>query len=828
MSYEQQTAVELAKQSISKADKNSTITNHHELVEHCSKALEIVNHCPDIYYFYKRIIQSYRSLAKLRDILELYYYSQAIKYCEKYLDETTDELIKEGYKIVLKRLREQHNNSEQRIKKEKESEADEKDYKMLGPEPTLAMCDGYLELHPNGYWADVVRQKRDNLVRNKLCAYDNDVFDKACKQGTIGALTLYLKKFPDGCNTAEANQRIQELAFQEAATAEAYDNYAKTYPDSQYAEEARTRSCRLKANSYWEQIKNSTNEYSFQNYINTFPCINNRIDAENKIADIRYDSELERGKQYALSKNFTQAKEAYQKAQNIKYTQEVRDSLRSTQIELEYDTIRQEWDNKIYSISKYERFLSDYKNEKYSNEVIKMLCSRCLAEGISQFKLGNETSAKDYFNKVLNLNCAQANTAKKYLAKITRNSRNCYSAIFETGNLPGYGNNYLLGISVFRLQNRGVGGYLSYRASNDFYLPKKELNNYPADEYNLNAIQNPSMSSVAVSFGLTKKIFHPLFCYFGLGAGMNTLTQKYSVTNLTNHSLTEINGIDKTDRSLFVAPELGLMVDLWGFTLTTGIKYSISANHVAGYHYKGLTYQAGIGFGITDIKSNRILNKNFQKKLKEDYEQLDPKPCAFEIYQNDKSGEFEKYKELNKYRRKFTKEGSDIFGSVGMDFGYPNQNLSFSKDEMIYNKSYTVMLAFLNTIKGKWGGYISFTANPYLFKREYNWEVTDKNLTQKTAKAMLHVGPTVKIAYPVWLYFGAGVQYTKVFEELDSDGWVSNKESEKWAISPQTGVMLNLWGFFVSVGINHPIYFEQNVNNNGFNPRLSITIGGGG
>src|SRR5271163_1200052 len=86
------------------------------------------------------------------------------------------------------------------------------------------------------------------LLALSACSRQQSDWEKTRAANTADAYELFLKKYPTGEFTAQANARIKELyeerdwqKARDTDTQEAYQGFLKQYPEGKWAEEARIR-----------------------------------------------------------------------------------------------------------------------------------------------------------------------------------------------------------------------------------------------------------------------------------------------------------------------------------------------------------------------------------------------------------------------------------------------------------------------------------------------------------------------------------------------------------------------------------------------------------
>jgi hypothetical protein len=269
-------------------------------------------------------------------------------------------------------------------------------------------------------------------------------------------------------------------------------------------------------------------------------------------------------------------------------------------------------------------YLEFHPEGMYKNEATAMLC--LIYEHLAEYyeKRNDIRNAKPYYAKILSLNCKLGNEEKiqsrlnainAEIASIDRKIRKqgkrktwnngfyeriyYYSYIFQASSVSN--SKSMHGILGSVLKNKGVGYYYSFRANPHFYTQKTNLSNSKNNANDNTPINGKSdISSAVLSAGVTYKLFRPFFLIAGLGVGMNTSSQKYEISNAENADKHSIWLYNKSDRSFFLAPEIGIQIAYSHFTIHGSMNYLIALNNAQNFTYKHkLSYSLGVGFAVS-------------------------------------------------------------------------------------------------------------------------------------------------------------------------------------------------------------------------------------
>jgi tetratricopeptide (TPR) repeat protein len=152
------------------------------------------------------------------------------------------------------------------------------------------------------------------------------------------------------------------------------------------------------------------------------------------------------------------------------------------------------------------------------------------------------------------------------------------------------------GLTLSYLFNGRLGRYISFRANTPFFRQKIKLS---TEKNNMDyaVISNPDscISSAEIAFGITKKIYRPVFFTVGIGAGMNTLSRKHEVFTTDSSYVQWL--YTNENRSFYLVPEVGLNIAFRHFVLSGNAHYRIPITNSTDITYKNnLSFSVGVGF----------------------------------------------------------------------------------------------------------------------------------------------------------------------------------------------------------------------------------------
>jgi opacity protein-like surface antigen len=611
---------------------------------------------------------------------------------------------------------------------------------------------------------------------------ERELWNYAERNNSIDSYQHYINNTRKNWYVSTARKRIEEIKRKEEVenawnitsrrhTIEGYRNFLSNYEiDGLHIKEAYDYICYLESDERWKEIGNSTQITDFENYLVDFSeCGKYKSEAYLKL----YNLYKHQGDSLFKQELYVDARTAYQSALRYYSTSEINDLIKTCQSEIDYSTLL------MGDIDVLESYLKIYQDSRHRNIIEQKLCSLYYIRGENTYNekttTGNEkqenrkTAKADLINS-LNYGCGQTDKTQKFISKIDRQiklydwnnghkNRLYYSYIFDQS--PVDGSKDMNGIIAYKLTNKGIGYYISLRANNAFFSSKQDSLNYNDEKYNIQYDAKEKISSVLVSAGITKKIFRPVFLYTGLGVGTNMSSEKYQITNFETHEVNSDWLYNKKNRSWFISPEIGLMIDVFGFSVFGGVKYSIALTNRDQYDYDGLSFSLGAGFSLNDLSFPR----------------------------------------------------SEYYFAYNFDIPSPGY-LDFARNSSLFGFSFG---------KVSNGFYFSFRANKLIFESnpqykrfeydEENGRSSSEKLYNQLEKGNLFatLGYSVRVLYPVSIYFGGGVAFQK---ELETDIESKNYGSvvEKWNFNPEIGINYSISHVLLRGGINIPNFKTKNNN----------------
>lgn len=144
----------------------------------------------------------------------------------------------------------------------------------------------FLEKYPNSQFA--------SEISRQLALLETNVWNEASRGNSIEAIDLYLKRFPGGRHTKEAETKKAQLfeyqAWEKARQAdshESYDQYLGLYPQGKYAADAKAAQQRLIEKREFDQAAAAQNsEEALQGFLKKYPTGTYASEARRKLTEI--------------------------------------------------------------------------------------------------------------------------------------------------------------------------------------------------------------------------------------------------------------------------------------------------------------------------------------------------------------------------------------------------------------------------------------------------------------------------------------------------------------------------------------------------------------
>ena len=194
--------------------------------------------------------------------------------------------------------------------------------------------------------------------------------------------------------------------------------------------------------------------------------------------------------------------------------------------------------------------------------------------------------------------------------KIRRNQgygyKRHHAYIYEQS--PINGSSDMNGMFSYFLRHEGFGNYVSFRANKFFFAAKRAMADFESDKYNSQYLNDDKLSSAVLSFGVTKKLYLPIFIYGGVGIGMNNVSKRYKIIDIEMDYAHSYWLYDKQNISWYINPEAGLVIDIHPVPLSIfgGIKYPIVLNNSDKFDYKKIIFSCGIGVVFSSYSRSNI------------------------------------------------------------------------------------------------------------------------------------------------------------------------------------------------------------------------------
>jgi len=314
LSNDQQIIVSQASEAIRAANNNPSYETYIDLVTKCKKALDEISNCPDIYYFYENVIDTYHILAigtdenGERSENELYFYEEAINYCNRYLQVLPDSPKKDSYTQFLEKIKTEYSIREQAVAKEKNIESDNEAWDSVLKFPNKKYYQEYVDAHPYGIHAGeaneaIAKIDAEEEFRDKI-QYPND----------ISVWEMYLNKYPK-INEYHFSDDIQvkldsikeEVLYENIKTQnqnQDEESYIRLFPNGKYINDVKDRLCSYyfqKTKSLYESDKNEAEKY--YQLLSNLNCSQKR-EANNYINYIERENKLKLWNEGYKDKNY--------------------------------------------------------------------------------------------------------------------------------------------------------------------------------------------------------------------------------------------------------------------------------------------------------------------------------------------------------------------------------------------------------------------------------------------------------------------------------------------------------------------------------------------
>ena len=752
LTYEQQDLINQAKNSIFEANNSPSVKSYIDLIKNCSKALESVPLYPDIYYFYEEIIKTNISFSKDKNNpKELYYYEQAINYCNKYLRILTDEEKIEACRRILKELNENY------------------------------------------------RKRKDEQIMIE----DDNAFKYAKKHHSIESYRAYINAFPDGLNTSEAKRILNELVMfiknkednfyyeyvERLNKKDYYLDYLIRFPNGLNVDRVRKKLKIIDEAELWPKIAQSNDIVVLENYLKEFP---DGVHI-NDIKQILFEQYIKKGDSEVSIGAHNIGLNLYYKAKIYFVSNELNEKIQREEEIILFEKIKNQ---KL--IEDCTLYLNTYPDGEFRKEVSLIACPIYFVKARENEGRRIWNIAIDIYSKIQQITYStdEKKEAATRISIINRKkkweetkvkisiwnvgcdeSRFFYSYILNQPTVEGAVN--MNGISAYSLKNNGFGKYLSFRASNSFFSSKQDSIIFENNRFSFQYEDEAKISSDLLSFGLTKKIFRPIFLFTGIGFGSNLSSKRYTVTDTKTNEVNKYWLNNERERSWYLNPELGIMIGdipkLKWLSFFGSIGFPIALSNKNLFNYYNSAFSCGIGISFDDIINKPISN----------------------VY-------------------------------LAYNFDIPNpSNLDFASNSSLFGFSIGC-LGIQNTNHGM---YVSIRANKLFFQQNATKNSNKKDDDRKRHSLLSEsenispteynnlengnlfatIGYSVRVFMPVSIYLGGGFAWQKQLNN-DVDSHEYNNIVEKIKFNPEIGINYSISHFLLRGGINAP-NFETMSNN---------------
>ena len=362
----------------------------------------------------------------------------------------------------------------------------------------------------------------------------------------------YLYKYPYGKYRTEVQDILtaqkEEDAWQTAKdkkTTAAYYTYLSSYPSGKYANEARSRIDRWDKTAYEKAIEKNT-QYALKYYLDNYPKGKYRSVVRKKL-------------------NERKEADAWAKAKSENY------------------------------ISSYENYLRNYPNGKHVKEANTIISNSLFRIGNDKFKSKNYSSAKSYYQSYIS-----KYPTGEYVDEARKNIKKCDRLLNQEGGqffMYSGDTQSPIGFSLGRLDVRKARFYMTY-SMNSIVFKSFDVN-YEIDDSGdhdspRTVVPTNTLSKglLGLSFGVTYKIYYPIWFYVGVGIGYTPTYQEVD-TYFSSGSFDEREWFLNTDQSVIdFFPEFGLKAILFNsLVLKAGMlyRYSVEPDNPFGFQF-------GLGF----------------------------------------------------------------------------------------------------------------------------------------------------------------------------------------------------------------------------------------
>lgn len=251
----------------------------------------------------------------------------------------------------------------------------------------------------------------------------------------------------------------------------------------------------------------------------------------------------------------------------------------------------------IYKMEYYfENYLKKYPRGDQANRVKELMCAAYLRNGNIETKKKTASAqgeAITLFEKA-SRTCVgldltdRIRTAKRRQTRFGRPDRMFCNVLYDSISR--------FGVSIGSINSPGLGMFFSVRINDEIFTSSTYYtvdNTGKTDGSVFNDIRftnNVARGNLEIMGGLTKKIVHPFWLYGSIGVSYNPVYWEMDEYK-DNGQYYKTEWVKNTDETrTYAMKELGLILDLGGLNLRSGIKFS---------RYSGQILTLGIGFSLT-------------------------------------------------------------------------------------------------------------------------------------------------------------------------------------------------------------------------------------
>ncbi|WP_282609376.1 serine/threonine protein kinase [Pelagibius sp. Alg239-R121] len=219
---------------------------------------------------------------------------------------------------------------------------------------------------------------------------EGDAWQEAQQAGDAASVSDFIRRYPDGDYTLEANALLAKIKQEAAAkaateaaaqaenadeaawaqaqagnTSAAYTAYLTSQPNGKFTAEARSRRDVLEREQQaWNQAERSKNLAGYQSYLQAFPAGAHQREAQNRVADLKEQAAAQAQAQSQAEARQRAAEAAAAKAAELAKAEAKTEALRQQQLAAKQAREQLSWAaaEASDSISAYQAYLNDYSD----------------------------------------------------------------------------------------------------------------------------------------------------------------------------------------------------------------------------------------------------------------------------------------------------------------------------------------------------------------------------------------------------------------------------------------------------------------------------------